>query len=579
MTQWDNYIEAGISIIPTKPDKRPAIAWKEFQSRIATEAEYSSWSLPIAAVCGEVSQGLLCIDFDDGGSAFKEWGEIVNDVNPDILPKIVCQQTPSGGYHVLFRTDIPTANLKLAQKLVDGKVQVLIETRGEGGYFLIAPSNGYVLKRGTPERLPHLTDQEANTLLNCAKSMDQTPKEKDVPQEVHTPLQRNGLSPFDDYDGRENPIAMLESYGWKVIAKRKDGILFCRPGKNDGISASWNHVPDRFYAFSTSTQFEAGHVYKASAVFTMLEHNGDFVQAAKDLSAKGYGEKLERSVNTPDVNLDTVATTTLLRASDFRDRIYEYYKGERDKGFRTGIVGLDNILRLDHGYLNIVVGIPSHGKSEFVDHISVLLAKLHGWKFTVFSPENYPLEIHYDKLAQKFHQAYLWNKPPEFIEEAIEWIDEHYRFIDATEDEISLDAILAATLEEKTDCLIIDPWNELENTKPHGMNDSEFIGNCLRKLRKFARKNGVCIILVAHPTKMYKSRDTGETPVPSLYDVSGSANFYNKADNGIVVYRNFTADITTIHVKKVKYRNYGHIGSCDFKFIKEGGLYEEVSGF
>jgi twinkle protein len=129
----------------------------------------------------------------------------------------------------------------------------------------------------------------------------------------------------------------------------------------------------------------------------------------------------------------------------------------------------------------------------------------------------------------------------------------------------------------KLDGLVIDPWNELEQAmKPKDMNDSDFTGDCLRKLRKFARKNELCLFVVVHPTKMHKEKDSTNYPVPTLYDCQGSSHWYNKADNGIVVYRNFEPDSTDVYVKKVKFRNYGELGMVSFNFDVKTGCYVEI---
>ena len=567
MNTCAKYIEHFVSVIPVKTNKQPLIAWKQYQGRFATPEEYAKWRPPIAAVCGRVSRGLCCIDFDNKGSEFKRWGELVIDAvgNRDIMDRLVFQRTPSGGYHAIFRTTLEIRNTKLA-KMNDSTV--LIETRGEGGYFLIDPSDKYEIIHGSIENITTLEDFEVEILLGCARSLNKMVTE-DKPQS-------SGLSPFDDYNARNTPLETLKAHGWTLAHKSKEVSYLRRSGKSDGISATWNHVPNRFFVFTTSTEFDSEKVYKTSAVYAILEHGGDFSAAAKALSGLGYGEKKKEPVKKESVNVDLVQKTTLMKASTHRQRIYDYYKSSRNKGFSTGIVDFDKILRFDHGYLNVITGIPTHGKSEFLDFVTVLLAKKHGWHFTVFSPENYPLEIHVDKLAQKFHKMSMFGQPKNVLDESIEFVDRHYSFIDATEDDISLDLIMAATLEKKTDCLIIDPWNEIESSKPAGISESDFTGTCLRRLRKFARKNQICVFVVAHPTKMYRLKDKDEYPVPTLYDISGSANWYNKSDNGMIVHRDFKKNITTVYVKKVKYRSYGELGHVEFFFDTRTGHYEKA---
>lgn len=567
------YLSAGLSIIPVKSDKKPLFDWMKYKtSRASTEAE--SWGLPIAIIGGKVSGGIVCIDFDDKGSVFQEWMKRLAEIKPQLIIKFYIQSTPSGGWHVVFKTNLSINNQKLAQKKVNDKIVGLIETRGEGGYFLIAPSNRYVSKDGDITTLETISDDDAETLLLISESFNE------IAQEPQKQPQKNivssGLTPFDDYDSKSNPVELLCSYGWTVIGNRTERVMLCRPDKRGSISATWNHIPNRFYVFSTSTAFENNHIYKASAVYTILEHGGDFVSAAKKLYADGYGTRIKPAM---PIDFDTTPVTGTVKISQFKDDILNFYKGSRQKGVCLCLEKFDNILRLDKGYLNVVTGIPSHGKSEFVDFLSVLLAKKHNWKTVYFSPENYPLEIHFNKIAEKYHGHSMFGRGSEKIDEAIKFIDEHYRFINATEDDLSLEKILSACMgcDIKPDCLIIDPWNEIEHmARPQGMNESEFTGICLRKLRKFARKNNLCLFIVVHPTKLYKEKGTETYSVPTLYDVSGSAHWYNKADNGIVVYRDFINDVTEVFVKKVKFKNYGEIGGVSFKYQKDSGNYVET---
>lgn len=567
------YLSSGLSIIPVKADKRPLIEWKQYQSTIATE-EVESWTLPIACVCGAVSGGLICIDFDDKGSAFAEWGKRVKEIIPTIKESLYIQQTPSGGFHVVFKSDYKIENKKLAQKK-NGKITVLIETRGEGGYFLVAPSSGYVSKSGDITTLKKISEHDAETMILIGESMNEYVQEK---TETASKTNKNDITPFDDYDLKHDPVDLLLSHGWSIVGKRADKVMLCRPDKKQSLSATWNHIPGRFYVFSTSTEFEAQHIYKPSAVYAILNYRGDYVSAAKQLYKDGYGSRHELK----PVDIDTTHRTITVKASSFKENIYKYYKGNHEKGMRLGLNYFDKFIRFEKGYLNVITGIPTHGKSEFTDFIMTTLAEKHKWNFVVFSPENYPLEIHFNKIAEKYHKTMLWGKEDNYIVEAIDFIDQHFDFINATEEELSLESILSACIDIKAtrrvDGLIIDPWNEIEQaSRPAGMNDSEFTGICLRKLRKFARKNEICLFVVVHPTKMYKDKNTEDYPVPTLYDISGSANWYNKTDNGIIVYRNFAEgkESTDVYIKKIKYRNYGQLGMVRFNYLKDKGTYEE----
>lgn len=569
-----SYFDAGLSLLPVRNDKKPLNDWMKYKISPAIESDYGVWSFPIGCIGGKVSGGLVCIDFDDAGSCFKEWGELVKEQDPNLIDKIVFQRTPSGGYHAVYRCDKEQRNEKLAMASKDC---VLIETRGEGGYFLIAPSEGYKLLRGDFTKINKLTEDEHEILITTARRFNKLVYENHQQSSV---TNHNGITPFDDYDAKHNPIDMLCQHGWNVVSKKGEKIELCRPGKTRSVSATWNYIKNRLYVFTTSTIFSNEKLYKPSAVYAILCHNGDFVSAAKELYAKGFGERIQSKEKQP-VIVDTVVATKVIKASDFLKDIITYYAKGLNCGKGIGIPSFDNLLRFDHGQLNIITGIPTHGKSEWLDFMLVQLAKEHKWNTVFFSPENYPLSIHFNKLAEKYMGISMHNRQKEIYEMAIEYINDRFRFIDATEEDLTLDGILNACLETKNtfkiDCLVIDPWNEIEASRPREQTESEFTGNCLRKLRKFARKNGICIFVVAHPTKMQKIKDTEIYPVPSLWDICGSSNWYNKADNGIVVYRDMTTNVVDIHVKKVKFKNYGELGVAKFTYNKENGCYIEYT--
>jgi len=127
--------------------------------------------------------------------------------------------------------------------------------------------------------------------------------------------------------------------------------------------------------------------------------------------------------------------------------------------------------------------------------------------------------------------------------------------------------------------LVIDPWNELEDVRPSSMTETEYTGKCLKRMRQFSRYHDVHTFLIAHPTKLYRNKD-GQYPVPTLYDCSGSANFRNKPDNGIVVWRdlNDPSKPVDVHVQKIRDRAVGEVGGMPFRYDRVLADYEEMGG-
>jgi twinkle protein len=361
-------------------------------------------------------------------------------------------------------------------------------------------------------------------------------------------------------------------------------VYLKRPGKKEpGLSASWNHIPNRFYVFSSNTPFENGHIYKASAVYAILEHAGNFSAAAAALLEKGFGilEDKKKSVIVPgQPEPEKIKPLSIYRVSDFKSNIDRLRRDGLPKGFSTGLPGLDKFYRIARGQLNIVTGIPSHGKSEVMDAIMVNMAKEHDWRFVVFSPENYPLEFHFQKLAEKYIDKHFLNFTDRDYDSAISFFDKHFFFIPATEDGINIENLLltVGTLleNEKIDGLLLDPWNDIEADANAFENETLYIGRSLSTTRRFSRKHNIATWIVAHPTKLRKEKNQEgiwEYPIPDLYTISGSANWYNKADNGIVVWRDFTKDVTKVIVQKIKFKYYGGLGEVVLKYQPGSGNY------
>lgn len=240
----------------------------------------------------------------------------------------------------------------------------------------------------------------------------------------------------------------------------------------------------------------------------------------------------------------------------------------------------DALLTFYPGQLTTATGIPNHGKSDFIDHVAARLAVFRGWKFGVFSPENFPLAFHVSKLVEK-----LVGKPfggekkmrQEELDAAMEFLQRHFFFIRPGDENFTLENVLELArllvVKHGIKGLIIDPWNTLEWQLPPGMTGTDYISAQLAKLISFLQRYGLHGFLVAHPTKVKKDKNTGRYDIPTLYDIAGSANFFNKTFNGFCVYRDFDRLITTVYVQKVKFKHLGKIGYVEYRYDLENGRY------
>lgn len=314
------YRAAGLCVLPAHAtEKRAAFNWQEYQRRLPLSEEIERWFSPrdsptrVCLVCGEVSGNLEVLDFDCRGAAFEPWRELVERSQPGLFERLVIESSPSGGLHVVYRCGSPVdGNAKLAQRRDpgSGSVQTLIETRGEGGLFLCAPSPGYVLVQGSLENLPTLTADERDTLLTSARCLNEVAAPViGGPQEI-PPGHAGALRPGDDFTRRGNVGALLVKHQWKLF-RDGENQHWTRPGKEAGTSATLKHGV--LYVFtSNAAPFEPSRAYSGFAVYALLEHGGDYAAAASALRAEGYGAEpragagqTNRSLAAADESLGT----------------------------------------------------------------------------------------------------------------------------------------------------------------------------------------------------------------------------------------------------------------------------------
>lgn len=279
----------------------------------------------------------------------------------------------------------------------------------------------------------------------------------------------------------------------------------------------------------------------------------------------------------------------VLYASQIRKEIAMLYEQGEQRGFSTGWPGFDKYFTVQPGEVTVITGTPGSGKSNWVDALLVNLARIHHWIVPIFSPENAPSRKHFARLMEKFIREPFRQGPtrrmsPERREEAVDWVDFYFPLIvpeegaDWTLDYI-LDTAERLLRRQGISALVIDPWNEIEHARPAHLNESEYVGKCLKRIRQWARRTGVHVFIVAHPAKLYRTKD-GAYPMPTLYDISGSANWYNKPDNGLVIYRDKKnpESPVEVHAQKIRLRETGEIGDMSFRYSRVLGDYEELAG-
>lgn len=262
-----------------------------------------------------------------------------------------------------------------------------------------------------------------------------------------------------------------------------------------------------------------------------------------------------------------------------------YLEGLRG-GVGTGWAKVDRHYTVRPGELTIVTGVPSHGKSQFLDALVVNLAREQDWAFGICSPENLPARRHIAKLIEQysgfpFREGPTQRLPKEGLLPALDWLHTHVYFV-APEEALTIPALLEKAKQMVARYgirgFILDPWNEFDHTRPAGQTETDYISTSLGQIRRFARKCGVHVWVVAHPQKLYR-REDDTYPVPTPYDISGSAHWRNKADNCLTLWRdeNEPGSPVRLYVQKVRFREVGSVGMIELRWNKVNGRYEDLT--
>lgn len=274
---------------------------------------------------------------------------------------------------------------------------------------------------------------------------------------------------------------------------------------------------------------------------------------------------------------------SLFQASSYKEELLSLYRDGRSRGLKIGYPLLDEIFTVRPGEMTIVTGVPNSGKSEWIDQVMLNMAQSYGWGWGVCSFENPPPE-HISKLLEKHLRLPFWDGFHARMQEGdivkgAGFLEDHFHFIRADDEAPTIDWVLetarAAVMRFGIRGLVIDPYNELEAHRG-GLTETEYVSQMLSKVKRFAQGHDVHVFFIAHPTKMYRDKE-GQIPVPTAYDISGGANWTNKADNIMVTSRDYETGEVDIFIRKVRWKQTGKPGVVRLGYDKVTGVYYEGS--
>ena len=284
--------------------------------------------------------------------------------------------------------------------------------------------------------------------------------------------------------------------------------------------------------------------------------------------AEALSQRISRSKPVPLENVTTFR--------DIEDEVTDFVRNGFKPGFQIGLDNFDSIFSTYTGQFITVTGIPSSGKSDFVDQMVVGYNEKYGWKTAYASPENTPTYLHAHKLMRKTWQGMpkvediktdKWNQVADHV-------NDNYFFIDM--ERYTLESVLRKGAElvkrKGIKCLVIDPFNKVRSADPSG-DVNVYTLEYLSQIEIFAKKYDVLVMIVAHPTKMYKD-SKGNIEEPTMYNIKGGGEWYDASYHGLLVHRNYEEKTVKVKVLKCKFQNLGENGAeCHFKWESESGCF------
>ena len=262
---------------------------------------------------------------------------------------------------------------------------------------------------------------------------------------------------------------------------------------------------------------------------------------------------------------------------DIEHEVTDFVQHGFKKGFQIGLSNFDDIFSTYTGQFITVTGIPSSGKSDFVDQMVVGYNNNYGWKTAFASPENAPTYLHAHKLMRK-----VWQDMPRKSDigtakwkQVAEHVNDNFYFIDM--ERYTLETVLRKGAElvkrKGIKCLVIDPFNKIRDVDCKTEDVNRYTMEYLTKIETFAKKFDVLVFIVAHPTKMYKDSN-GKIEEPTMYNIKGGGEWYDASYHGILVHRDYEAKTVKAKVLKVKFQNLGENGAeALFKWEPRSGCF------
>lgn len=576
-TEAQRLTDAGYSVIAVNSlTKMPLGSWK--QNQVERILPHISRGNSIALVCGKVSGGLECIDLDlkysiDPQADWEKIKSILKKECKGWANQVVIEASQNGGYHILYRCDEVQGNQKIAsrpltQQEIDAAEKVgikpeqhktIVETRGEGGYFVCAPSDGYTIMKGDFAKLKPITVEMRRSMLAALKAMDTMPKPK-----IDNAPRHLGVSPFDDFNDRGDIIDLLCANGFSVASENDKKIMLKRVGSDNRYGADYDKTRKVLYVFTSNTVLEANRGHNHTQVYTVLTCNGDYSLAHRQLRDMGFGDKWsEYKPETQEYYKKEIdAYSNIATPEEINAYLDDVREGRLQQGLPYKIHRLDDHLLFKRGNFVINLGGAGSGKSNISWYKMVLLNKWYGLRGLIFSSEN-----SIGAVPKKFMEFRFGKKLSEMTadeyEEAKVWFHANFKIIRSEILYTYKDLLIIAKdliRKEPYDTLLIDPYSSLDIDLKDitGVSEHQYHYKAMSEIRIFCKTYDCTVFLNVHAvTSALRNKDSdGNVRPPMAADAEGGGKSVNRADDFFVTHR-LEGDAarwreTQLHVRKVK---------------------------
>lgn len=559
------YHDLGFSVTPASQDKSPIGLWKQKQQERIQPDETFLIAERIGIIAGKVSGGLEVIDFDLKfdltSTLFEDYKDIVSKQDPNLLSKMVVQKSRSGGYHFFYRCSVIEGNQKLATRIATEseiaanpkeKVKSIIETRGEGGFIMTAPSAGYEWFYKDLTQISMITPEERAILISSARFFNEV-----FVEQKHKKEYVASHTVFDEWNQRGDIEAILEEEGWTYKGMCRGNRMYLRPGSEHKWSAGYHPDTHLFRVFTTNSDFENDKTYNPSQVLAFLKFNKDYSATAKWLETNGYGvPKQQFSEVNLDNEFDFVCTD-----EEIDKYITQIRNGTFEMGKSTGFKSLDKHFVFKPNTLVLMLGHDNVGKSVIGWFLACQSAKLHNWRWIIWAGENKA-----GGVKKRICEFYYVKKITDITQVELDkfniWFKKHFTLIRNNKLYTYTDMLnIGRKLSEKSkyDAFMIDPYNGLyKDTENEHMYDYQAMLEFLQ-FREQVCSIFLCVHAVTEALRRRYPKGhnyEGHAMPPHKADTEGGGKFSNKADDFMIIHRMAQHReewmISEIHIQKIK---------------------------